>query len=136
IVKERRRMECNECHERPATLHFTKYMDGQMTEIHVCENCAKKHGYTAHQDEAYSLHDLLTGLFHMINTNVQVGNEHFFRQKKSYACPTWNLSFEQFQKSGKFGYADCDVTFKPRLDAILKRVHSRNTKHIGKIPSR
>jgi len=56
-------MKCMECHKRPATLHFTQVINGQKTEQHVCELCAQKKGYISNNDEAYSLHDLLTGLF-------------------------------------------------------------------------
>ncbi len=56
-------MECSECHKRPATLYFTQVINGQKTEINVCEECAKKKGYISYTDDTYTIHDLLTGLF-------------------------------------------------------------------------
>ena len=129
-------MECKECHERPATLHFTQFINGHLHEVHVCEHCAKKHGYQNQQEDVYSLHDLLTGLFHMNHSNVGLGNESFIRKKEVVTCPTCQLTFEQFQKKGKFGCATCYEVFQPKLSNVLKRVHSGNTKHAGKIPVR
>lgn len=30
-------MMCQECGQRPATLHFTKIVNGDKTEFHLCE---------------------------------------------------------------------------------------------------
>ena len=37
-------MICEECHEREASLHFTKIINGEKTEFHICEHCAKEKG--------------------------------------------------------------------------------------------
>ncbi len=36
---------CQECKQRPATMHFTKIINGEKTEFHLCEQCAKEHGH-------------------------------------------------------------------------------------------
>lgn len=37
-------MLCQECNKRPATLHFTKIVNGEKTEFHICESCAREKG--------------------------------------------------------------------------------------------
>ena len=37
-------MICQECNQRPATLHFTKIINGEKTEVHLCEKCAQEKG--------------------------------------------------------------------------------------------
>lgn len=37
-------MVCQECGNRPATLHFTKIVNGEKTEFHICEHCAREKG--------------------------------------------------------------------------------------------
>ena len=37
-------MICQQCETRPATLHFTKIINGEKTEMHVCEQCASENG--------------------------------------------------------------------------------------------
>lgn len=129
-------MDCQECNKRPATLHFTQIIYGNKTEVHVCEICAKEKGYTAYPEGAYSLHNLLSGLFNFDTSKIDNTNTEAFEQKKELKCPKCDLSFTQFKHIGKFGCATCYQTFSERLDPVLRRVHSGNTKHYGKIPKR
>lgn len=129
-------MECNECKKRPATLHFTQIINGQKTEIQVCELCAKKKGYMNNSEESYSLHDLLTGLFNFSSSQIDLQNDDLFAQIEELECSKCKMTFNDFQRIGKFGCANCYDVFKVKLDSIFRRVHSGNTKHHGKIPKR
>ncbi|RLL40781.1 hypothetical protein D8M04_18625 [Oceanobacillus piezotolerans] len=127
-------MECQECHERPATLHFTQIVNGKKHEIRVCEVCAKEKGYVSYPEEGYSLHNLLAGIFNIDTSNID--NPAFQQQVKELKCPACGMTFTQFKQVGKFGCAHCYDAFSSKLDPILKRVHAGNTKHSGKIPKR
>ena len=41
-------MYCENCHERPANVHFTKIVNGKKMEMHLCEYCAQKTGTNEH----------------------------------------------------------------------------------------
>lgn len=125
-------MDCQECHQRSATLHFTQLINGKKIETHVCEVCAKELGYMTHPEEGYSLHNLLAGLFDFESKQLKTN----FRQEVDLTCPKCNLKFTEFKQTGKFGCVECYHTFSKQIDPILKRVHSGNTKHNGKIPKR
>lgn len=129
-------MKCIECNQQPATLHFTKFIDGTKKEIHLCQTCAIKRE-EAIVDESYTLHDLLTGLFNFdagqVDINMQAVQKE---QQNKLVCSNCELSFKDFRRLGKFGCSDCYSSFESKLDPILKRVHSGNTRHIGKIPKR
>src|SRR5690625_3998680 len=128
-------MACQECQKRPATLHFTKFTNGQKSEVHLCEVCAKEKGYMTYPEEGYSLHNLLAGLFNFDSQSVE--NHHgSFRQSRELQCHRCGLSLSEFKHSGQFGCSYCYESFSSRLDPILRRVHSGNTKHNGKIPKR
>jgi len=130
-------MECQECQKRPATLHFTQVVNGNKIESHVCETCAKEKGYMTYPEEGYTLHNLLSGLFNFEPGQMGSHNkEHAFKQTQTLQCPKCQLTFSQFKRVGKFGCATCYETFSDRLDPILRRVHSGNVKHNGKIPKR
>lgn len=129
-------MECQICHERPAKLHFTQVINGNKTEIHVCEVCAKEKGYVTYPDDGYTLHDLLKGLFNVDSSSVGAQRHHPLNFQKQQQCPQCELTFIDFQRTGKFGCAKCYETFSPRIESILRRVHSGNTVHSGKIPKR
>ncbi|WP_077623935.1 UvrB/UvrC motif-containing protein [Sediminibacillus massiliensis] len=128
-------MECQECHERPATLHFTKVVNGNKTEIHVCERCAKEKGYMGYEDEAYSLHNLLSGLFNF-ETTIGGQQANNVSSKQVVKCPKCGLTYQEFTRIGKFGCYECYQTFADRLNPIFRRVHSGNTIHDGKVPKR
>ncbi len=132
-------MECQECHQRQATVHLTQIVNGQKTEIHVCEQCAKENGYVSYGEENFTLNDLLSGLFHsegpspFSSHNQQAQS---YQQASQLKCPTCGLTYQEFARIGKFGCASCYKTFDDRINPILRRVHSGNTRHDGKIPKR
>lgn len=129
-------MECQECHQRPASLHFAQVINGEKTEIHLCEVCAKEKGYMTYPEEGYSLHSLLTGLFNFDTTSIGTKSVNDNQQTKELQCPKCEMTFSEFKRVGKFGCAECYHTFSNRLDSIIRRVHSGNTKHYGKVPKR
>lgn len=129
-------MECQECQQRPATLHFTQVINGNKTEVHVCEVCAKEKGYMTYPEEGYSLHNLLSGLFNFDTAKLGNSQENTFKQVNELKCPKCEMTFSEFKRVGKFGCATCYETFAEKLDPILRRVHAGNTKHAGKIPKR
>ncbi|HLR02470.1 MAG TPA: UvrB/UvrC motif-containing protein [Virgibacillus sp.] len=128
-------MICQECEEREATLHLRQVINGQKTEIHVCEVCAKEKGYKMYPDEGYSLHHLLSGLFNYDSQQKKNQNASF-QESTELQCPQCKLTFSEFKRYGKFGCKQCYKTFSERLDPVFRRVHSGNSLHQGKIPKR
>ncbi|HLS08860.1 UvrB/UvrC motif-containing protein [Lentibacillus sp.] len=126
-------MECQECHKRPATLHFTQVINGEKEEVYVCEVCAKEKGYMSYPEEGYSLHHLLSGLF---NSTFESPKNTSSQQTKELQCPKCDMTLSEFKRVGKFGCPSCYETFSDNLDPVFSRVHSGNTKHYGKIPAR
>ncbi|MBR3120177.1 UvrB/UvrC motif-containing protein [Oceanobacillus profundus] len=129
-------MECQECHERPATLHVKQVINGQETKVSMCETCAKKKGYITYPEEGYSLHDLLTGLFNFDTIKMTSMSDNQLNQVKELQCSKCGMTFSKFKQVGKFGCAHCYESFASKLEPIFRRVHSGNTKHFGKIPKR
>ncbi|GGA88545.1 UvrB/UvrC motif-containing protein [Ornithinibacillus halotolerans] len=128
-------MECQECHQRPASLHYTQVINGHKTEIQICEVCAKEKGYMTYPEEGYSLHNLLTGLFNFDSNHVGSPNNPL-KKEKELECTKCGLTLTQFKQIGKFGCGECYHAFSSSLNPIFRRVHSGNTEHRGKIPKR
>ncbi|MCP3742213.1 UvrB/UvrC motif-containing protein [Rossellomorea sp. BNER] len=130
-------MNCQECNERPATLHFTKVVNGEKTEVHFCEGCAQGKGemFMFGSSPGFSVNNLLAGLFNM-NAAMQKPTEEPFSSNSVLQCSKCKMTFDKFVEVGRFGCAHCYETFKDYLDPILKRVHSGNVEHHGKIPER
>jgi protein arginine kinase activator len=127
-------MDCQECHQRPASLHLTKIINGKKTEMHLCEKCAKEKGEILSGGNSFSINDLLSGLLNIDHSYNDSANS--FSQTKPLQCENCGLTYTDFTRIGRFGCGKCYKTFNDKLDPILKRVHSGNTVHAGKIPKR
>jgi protein arginine kinase activator len=130
-------MICQECHQRPATLHFTKIINGKKIEVMICEKCAQEKGemFMGAGGHGFSINNLLAGLLN-IESNIQQTKTNSFPMMEEKRCTHCHRSYKEFVHVGKFGCAECYKTFNEQLNPILKRVHSGNTAHIGKIPKR
>lgn len=128
-------MDCQECHERPATLHFTKIVNGEKTEIHLCEKCAQEKGEMLQGGDAFNINSLLSGLLNFEQPISGKANQTS-QVREELRCEKCGLTYRDFTRIGRFGCSNCYETFNDRLDPILKRVHSGNTLHAGKIPKR
>lgn len=61
-------MLCERCHERAATVHVTKIVNGEKTGYHLCEQCAKEQGEIMNPfvaGNAFDFNKLLSGLLNM-----------------------------------------------------------------------
>lgn len=124
-------MLCQECGKRPATLHFTKIVNGEKTEFHICEACAREKGeMIPGTPNGFSIHNLLSGLldFDPASTGPSA-------KQTAQRCEQCGLTYAQFSKLGRFGCSECYRYFGERLDPVFKRVHG-NTIHVGKVPKR
>ncbi|SFM38567.1 UvrB/UvrC motif-containing protein [Salibacterium qingdaonense] len=130
-------MLCQECQTRQAALHFTKIINGKKAEMHLCDKCARNKGEQIPGSNSYSIHELLSGL---LNVEHISGNNGFKPQEteepRQPVCDRCGLTYERFAKTGRFGCARCYQAFETKLDSILKRAHSGNHRHTGKIPKR
>lgn len=130
-------MQCQECQKRPATLHFTKIINGEKTEFHLCEQCASEKSDLVmfNTSPGLSINNLLASLFNM-NSAFQQDQHQGSTSNEILQCDHCGLSFPQFLKIGKFGCAHCYDAFEEKLTPILRRLHGGNWKHGGKIPQR
>jgi len=120
-------MVCNICGKNQATVHLTEIIDDQITELHLCEECAQKKG--AQMESHFGLSDLLAGL-------ADLGTQ--FNKTKTESklkCPRCGLSYEDFKKVGRLGCGECYNAFKDALIPLLKRIHG-STQHYGKSPKK
>ncbi|HNX81517.1 MAG TPA: UvrB/UvrC motif-containing protein [Candidatus Omnitrophota bacterium] len=124
-------MICDSCGKKPATVHLTEIVDDQMTELHLCEDCAR--AKSSQMEQQFGLSDLLGGLaeFHPKSTASSAGTPA--EATPSLKCPRCGASFEDFKKVGRLGCSECYEVFKKYLGPLLKRIHGSNI-HFGKSP--
>ncbi|PLR77929.1 hypothetical protein CU633_08495 [Bacillus sp. V3-13] len=130
-------MICEDCNQRPATMHFTKIVNGEKTEVHLCEKCAQEKGdmFMFNSGSGFSINNLLAGLLNVEPAFPQ-STKPQYDQDDIVQCENCKMTFPQFAKVGRFGCANCYDTFKEQLKPILRRLHSGNWSHNGKIPKR
>lgn len=114
-------MMCQNCGQRTATTHIKTVINGQLTESHLCSQCAKKQGYGHMLGEWNGFGSLLGGL---------LGQTRETQEKR---CPGCGASFRQIAGSGKIGCAQCYETFRSQLIPVIERVHG-TALHKGKVP--
>lgn len=130
-------MICQECNQRPATLHFTKILNGEKAEYHLCEKCAQEKGdmFMLSGAPGFSINNLLAGLLN-IDSAFQKTKQDPFKPEEILQCNKCAMTFQQFIKVGRFGCANCYQAFGQQLEPIFRRLHSGNSVHQGKIPAR
>jgi protein arginine kinase activator len=120
-------MLCDICKKNQATVHLTEIVDEQMTELHLCEQCAKQK--SVQMEQQFGLADLLAGLTDLgKQAKEDIG-------QISLRCPNCGLTYEDFRKAGRLGCSKCYVTFKKYLSSLLKKIHGSN-QHLGKTPTK
>jgi len=117
-------MLCDICGKNPATVHLTEIIDDQITELHLCEKCAREK--SSHMEQQFGLADLLAGLAEFGSIKEKEG-------VIKIKCSNCGLGFEDFKKIGRLGCGECYVAFKRYLGPLLKRIHG-SSQHVGKSP--
>ncbi|MDD5504945.1 MAG: UvrB/UvrC motif-containing protein [Candidatus Omnitrophica bacterium] len=116
-------MLCDICKKNEATVHLTEVVNENITELHICEQCARAKGASMYQH--FGIAELLSGLVDMPDDMVS---------KKSHInikCPACNMSYDNFKKIGRFGCARCYETFSRALFPLFKKIHGTPC-HIGR----
>lgn len=125
-------MICQRCQERPATIHLTKVVNFEKTEIHLCEVCAKSAGSELGimVEPNFTFQNLIAGLLEGDINMLQHPNA-----TQELYCHNCGLTFSDFRNRGLLGCGECYTYFQPGLEPLLKRVHG-STVHTGKVPKR
>lgn len=117
-------MQCDLCGKKKATVHLTEIVDEQMSELHLCEDCAREK--SVQMEQQFGLADLLAGL-------TDFGKQVKDVEKITIKCPNCGMTYDDFRKFGRLGCSDCYEAFKTHLATLLKKIHGSNH-HLGKSP--
>ncbi len=122
-------MTCDNCHEHEATVHLQQIVNGQSSEVNLCDKCAQAKGMISFSmDKPSFFGNLLSGF--MEEAKPEAGDDKGV--KITCECG-WTSN--DFRKSGFLGCPLCYYTYKKSLGPILKRIHG-NIRHVGKVPAK
>ena len=119
-------MLCDICGKNHATVHLTEIVDGQMTELHICEGCAREK--SVQMEQQFGLADLLAGL-------TDIGKHIEGVSKIETKCTNCGITYEDCRKNGRLGCSACYSSFRKYLTSLLKKIHG-SSQHTGKVPAR
>ncbi len=118
-------MLCQYCERNEATTHIKRVVNGEMTQTHLCADCAAHLGYgDVFSGFSLNLGELLGGF-----TNAAL---HSAGEAKVLRCPKCGNSFEDIAREGKLGCAECYAAFYDKLLPSLQRLHGL-IQHSGKV---
>ena len=114
-------MLCQACQKNQATTHIKNIINGELTEKHLCPECAAKQGYGNVFDHMFDIGSFMSGFM----------GEPSFALASEKRCPNCGITLSQITKGGRVGCARCYDVFYDRLLPSIKRIHG-NTYHTGK----
>jgi protein arginine kinase activator len=121
-------MTCDICGKKKATVHLTEIVDEQMSEMHLCEECARQK--STQMEQQFGLADLLAGLSDSSKTTAAKESD----KASVLKCSRCDLPYEDFRKFGRLGCGECYTSFKEHLAGLLRKIHGSN-KYLGKTPA-
>ena len=117
-------MQCDICGKKKATVHLTEIVDEQMSEMHLCEDCAREK--SSQMEQQFGLADLLAGL-------GDFGKKVKESERETLKCGNCGMTYDDFRKFGRLGCSACYESFQGQLTTLLKKIHGSNH-HFGKAP--
>lgn len=117
-------MLCDICKTNVAKIHLTEIEGGKTKKVDLCETCSKEKG--VENSTSFALADMLLGL----GASQEMAAASGGPEVKCQAC---GFTQADFKKTGRFGCAECYVTFADGLEGLLKTMH-KGTRHVGKVP--
>ena len=131
-------MYCELCKKNPATIHYTKIVNGYKEERHLCEQCANSlkepgGGFpTLGLMPDFSMADFIGGFF-----NPESQSQPFVQKNMTAhdACPMCGMTAGEFRRVGRVGCSNCYSYFAEYMPGLIQRIHG-NSRHTGKVPVR
>lgn len=114
-------MMCQKCGIRTATIHFTNIINGNKTELHLCEACANEQEGMSQQ---IAINDLMSGFF-----GIKPQTD-----RKLLKCDFCGSTQNDISKRGKAGCEHCYQVFNSYLTPIVRKIHGTDV-HTGKVPA-
>jgi protein arginine kinase activator len=123
---------CSIC-GKPATVHWTQIIDGKATNVHLCQNCAKK------SKNINSLIEPIAHALSLIKAQMESETEEETPAPSTPSapakqCPNCGLTSAELEKTNRPGCAHCYKVFEDELAKLIAHTQP-GWRHEGKHPS-
>ncbi|MBR3888751.1 MAG: UvrB/UvrC motif-containing protein [Clostridia bacterium] len=122
-------MKCENCGKHAATIKYTQEINGVGGEIYLCERCARDMNIDMNFNLDFDLgfNDVFSSLF---------GDQSLIKPleiEEGLVCDACGTSYDEFTANGMLGCENCYRIFNKKLDAVIKRLHGGNNRHVQNI---
>lgn len=117
-------MLCDKCGKNEATVHMMQNINGQVSEINLCSECAKQ-AESAWGFHPFDMNDIFQSFFDT--------GSIFTSSLPSLACKTCSTTLDSFKKTGLLGCPDCYDSLRQDIEPIISTMHG-STEHKGQRP--
>lgn len=124
-------MWCDECHAQPANVFIKKVVNHQVTEVKLCEQCARHNDMAAPLLGGKAFQEFVEGLLSTFQSSLPMFPED--GEDVDAVCPRCGTTFDILQETGRVGCATCYETFRSTLDKLIRQMH-HGEEHAGKSP--
>lgn len=126
---------CEECGLRPASIRFAMVVNGEKQEKRLCPVCMAQMQKKMPGLNLGNLAGVLSGM--MAAKKAPARGHEQPPEDESYkvlSCVNCGTTYEEFQKSGMVGCAECYKAFRAPIETLLTRV-SGHQQHVGRTPA-
>lgn len=118
-------MKCQHCNKNEATTYFKQNINGKVTEMHLCADCARELGVM----DSFSPENFFADTFlgNLLGAGIPAMNIISGVDR----CESCGSTFNDIINSGLVGCADCYDKFAQRLEPSIIKLHG-NASHVGK----
>ncbi len=111
------KMKCEICGNEEGRIKYTKVINGEKVEFHICEKCARKKGFS-----------------NLVNSPAKSKEKKIDAKVPLTAeCPFCGWKLYDVENKAKFGCPKCYDAFRSYIRKIAKEIHGIE-KHKGKVP--
>jgi protein arginine kinase activator len=112
---------CDLCGKNEATVKVRRVdKDAQATDIMVCQECARQHGFADAQTIKADVAEVIADLKNRVNEG-----------DAKLLCPGCAMSWADFKRQGRLGCPKCYEAFHEQLIPLVRRIHGA-VQHVGR----
>lgn len=121
-------MDCDKC-GKPAKVHLTQLVGGQVKKVALCNECAKESGVT--DPTGFGLADMLLAGDSGKTPSLVPSQSGASGDDRS--CPACGFTLTDLKKVRRLGCATCYSTFREEVKGMIRGMH-KGPSHCGKVP--
>lgn len=109
-------MKCSNCGKNTATITYKQNINGEVTNLNLCESCAHKLGIFNSFENIFS--PMILDMDYILPEEIK--------------CKNCGYTLSKYKSTGLFGCDNCYNTFKSEIDNILLKIQGKN-RHVGNL---